>query len=472
MSQPIGPQHGRPEPQDGLPEPQDGLPAPQRYWSALAIWLAIGMAVLDSAVVNVALPTIAREFHIDPHEAIWVVNAYQIAIVVSLLPLASLGEIIGYSRVYTFGLGLFVAASLACTLSTSLAELTAARVAQGLGGAGIMAINAALVRFTYPQRSLGRAIGFNALVLSIASAAGPSLGAAILSVGSWPWLFAVNIPLGLATLVIASFALPRTEPVARPFDFLGAGLNACAFGLVIGGIDLLTRAGQPIFGGLAVAGGVLCGVLLALKGRNEASPLLPIDLMRIPIFALSVATSICSFCAQMLALVSLPFLFDRVMHRSAAEIGLLLTPWPLAVGIIGPIAGGLSDRLPAAILGSGGLLAFAAGLAALAAMPPDAAFADVAWRMALCGIGFGFFQAPNNRTMVASAPRSRAGAAGGMLATARLTGQTLGATLVAVFFALYPQGGERTSLLTGAALALVGAAASASRLMTRRTRSV
>ncbi len=443
---------------------QDGLPTPQRYWSAIAIWLAITMAVLDSAVVNVALPTIAREFRIEPHEAIWIVNAYQIAIVVSLLPFASLGEIVGYRRVYLVGLALFTAASLACALSTTLFELTLARVVQGLGAAGVMSINAALVRFTYPQRALGRAIGFNALVLSVSSAAGPSLGAAILSIGSWPWLFAVNIPIGIATLALAAFALPRTGRVARRFDYVGAGLNALAFGLVIGGVDLATRAGRPWLGGLAIAGGLLSGAVLAMKGRFEASPLLPIDLMRIPIFALSVATSILSFCAQMLALVSLPFLFDRVMHRSAAEIGLLLTPWPIAVGLVGPLAGMLSDRMPAAILGSLGLLAMAGGLGALAVLPTDAGFGDVAWRMGLCGLGFGFFQAPNNRTMVSSAPRSRAGAAGGMLATARLTGQTAGATLVAVLFALRPDGGEATALTVAACLALAAAVASATRL--------
>ncbi len=446
---------------------QDGLPTPQRYWSALAIWLAITLAVLDSAVVNVALPTIARQFAIEPHEAIWIVNAYQIAIVVSLLPLASLGEILGYHRVYLVGLAVFTLASISCTLSTTLIELTLSRVAQGLGAAGVLSINAALVRFTYPTRLLGRAIGFNALVVSLSAASGPSLAAAILSVATWPWLFAVNIPIGIATFVMAALALPRTERVDRRFDFAGAGLNALAFGFVIGGVDLATRAGRPILGTVLVAAGLGCGALLAIKGRAETNPILPIDLLRIPVFGLSVVTSICSFCAQMLAIVSLPFLFDRVMHRTPAEIGLLLTPWPIAVGLVGPLSGILSDRISAAILGSAGLLVMAAGLAALALMPPDATFLDVAWRMMLCGFGFGFFQSPNNRTMISSAPRSRSGAAGGMLATARLTGQTAGATAVAVLFALHPVGGETTALSVACGVALAGALASASRLAVR-----
>ena len=446
---------------------QDGLPTPQRYWSALAIWLAIALTVLDSSVANVALPTIAREFAVPPQDAIWVVNAYQIAIVVSLLPLASLGEILGYRRVYLTGLAIFIAASIACSLSTSLGELIAARVAQGLGGAGVMSINAALVRFTYPSRSLGRAIGYNALVVSIASAAGPSLSAAILSAASWPWLFALNIPIGIATFGVAAWALPRVLPINRRFDYPAAILNAAAFGLVIGGVDLATRSARPALGSVLGILGLGCFVLLGLRGRGQASPLLPIDLMRIPIFALSVVTSICSFCAQMLAFVALPFLFDRVLHRSPGESGLLLSPWPVAVGIAAPLAGALADRMPAALLSGAGLTVMAIGLAILALLPVDAGFVHIAIPMALCGAGFGFFQAPNNRTLVTAAPRDRAGAAGGMLATARLTGQTAGATMLAVFFALRPDGAERFSLAVAAGLALAGAVASASRTFAR-----
>lgn len=450
---------------------EDGLPVPRRYWSILAVWLAITLAVLDSAVVNVALPTIAREFRIEPHEAIWIVNAYQVTIVISLLPMASLGEIFGYHRVYLVGLALFTLASFGCAMSGSLVELTVARVAQGFGAAGIMAINAALVRFTYPQRLLGRGMGLNAMVVSLASAAAPSIAAAILSVAHWPWLFAVNIPIGLVTMVLAVYALPRVPAVSRSFDFLGAILNTLAFGCLIGGVDLVTRTDRTVLGAVLIAGGFAAFAVLALKGKGEANPILPVDLLRIPIFGLSVATSICSFCAQMLALVSLPFLFDHVMHRSAVEIGLLLTPWPIAVGLTGPFAGGLSDRVPAALLGAVGMLLFAAGLGALALMPADATFWNVAWRMALTGFGFGLFQAPNNRTMIMAAPRSRSGAAGGMLATARLTGQTAGATLAAILFVLHPEGGQKIALMVAACVALVAAIASASRMAAPRSES-
>ena len=446
----------------------DGLPIPQRYWSILAIGLAITLAVLDSAVANVALPTIAREFQVEPADAIWIVNAYQLAIVVSLLPLASLGEIIGFARVYWAGLALFTLASLACALSSTLPELTAARIAQGFGGAGIMSINAALVRFTYPHRLLGRGVGINALIVSLASAAGPTVASGILSVATWQWLFAINVPLGVVTFAIAYFALPQTPTIARRFDFVSAALNAAAFGLIITGIDGVLRSDRPALGWLLLSGGLLAAVLLTRRELKQTHPLLPLDLLRIPVFALSIASSVCSFCAQMLALVSLPFFFESALGRTAVDTGLLMTPWPIAVGIVGPFAGALSDRLPAAILGASGLVLLSLGLALLGFLPGDASNWEIAWRMGLCGVGFGLFQAPNNRTMIAAAPRHRSGAAGGMLATARLTGQTAGATMVALFFVFSPARGESMSLLVGAVLAIGGAIASIARLPAQR----
>ncbi|MDB5559527.1 MAG: transporter, partial [Enterovirga sp.] len=237
-----------------------------------------------------------------------------------------------------------------------------------------------------------------------------------------------------------------------------------AFGLIISGIDLVSRSPHLWLGLAVLGGGFASAAALAARELNRPHPLLPLDLLRIPVFGLSVVASICSFCAQMLAFVSLPFYFEGTFGRSAVETGLLLTPWPIALAVVGPIAGRLSDRYSASILGGAGLLIFATGLALLATMPSTASTLDIAWRMVICGLGFGLFQAPNNRTMISAAPRARSGAAGGMLATARLTGQTLGATLVAIFLAVSPGKGESISLTVAAVLALAGAAAAISRL--------
>lgn len=448
---------------------EDGLPAPRRYWAMATIFLGISMAVLDGTISNVALPTIARDLHVSPASSIWVVNAYQLAITVSLLPLASLGEIVGYQRVYRAGLVLFVVGSLLCSLSGSLVGLTLARVLQGFGAAGIMSVNAALLRFIYPKRHLGRGIGLNAMVVALATAVGPTVAAGILSLANWPWLFAVNVPIGIVAVLIAITSLPRTPVAVRPFDTMSALLSAATFGLLIVSIDSVGhKSDMPLLIATTVAT-LACGILLVRRQFGQAAPLLPIDLLRIPIFALSIATSVMSFAAQMLAFVSLPFYIQNTLGHSEVQTGLLLTPWPLALVVVAPMAGRLSDRVPAGLLGALGLVALAAGLLLIAALPAHPDNVALIWRLALCGAGFGLFQTPNNRTMLLSAPRSRAGGASGMLSTARLLGQTSGAALVAMIFLLTHDHGSTACMEVGAAFALVAAIISLSRLGTART---
>lgn len=442
----------------------DGLPVPRRYAAMLTSGLGVTMAVLDGAVANIALPTIAHELNATAAESIWVVNAYQLVIVVSLLPLSSLGEIVGYARIYRVGLAIFGIASLCCALSDSLAMLVAARLLQGIGAACIMSVNSALVRFIYPRAQLGRGIGVIAFVVALAAAAGPTVAAGILSVATWQWIFAVNIPLSIASLLVAG-SLPLTMRGTHRFDWISATLNAAMFGAFIMGVDHLGHGFDRL--GLVVSEfslAVLCGVILVRRQLSRPAPLLPIDLLRIPIFALSICTSVCSFAAQMLAFVTLPFYLQNVLHRSAVETGLLMTPWPIALVFVAPMAGRLADRFPSGLLGGIGMMIFATGLGALAFLPAAPSSFDIIWRMVVCGVGFGLFQSPNNRTMLSSSPPERAGGASGMLGTARLTGQTMGAAVVALIFNLMAADGTRVALVTATILALVAMVLSSLRL--------
>src|SRR5579862_1359577 len=219
-----------------VPHP-DGLPLPRRYWAIAAIALAIAMSVLDSTIVNVALPTIARDFHATPAASVWVINAYQLAILVVLLPLASLGEIVGYRRVSQTGLAVFTLASLGCAFAPGLLSLSLARILQGIGAAGIMSVSGALVRYTYPQRYLGRAVGINAFVVATSAALGPTIAAGVLAVAQWRWLFGINVPLGIVTFTVALCALPESDRHQRPLNLASAALYAGAFGLLLGGLQ-------------------------------------------------------------------------------------------------------------------------------------------------------------------------------------------------------------------------------------------
>jgi DHA2 family multidrug resistance protein-like MFS transporter len=447
-----------------LYHPLDGLPQPERGWAILTIATGLIMSVMDGAIANVALPTIARDLNASPAFSIWIVNGYQLAITISLLPLASLGEIIGYRRVYIAGLALFTIASLFCVLAHTLTLLTIARILQGFGAAGIMSVNMALVRHIYPRALLGRGIGLNAMVVAISAAVGPTIAAGILAVGPWPYLFAINIPLGLGALALGVKYLPHTKPAGHDFDWKSAALSAAAFGLGLAGIDSIGHGEGAVIALAEFGGAAVAGFLLVRAQTHVASPLLPLDLLRIPIFALSIATSIASFCAQMLAFVALPFYLEGRFGYSAVEIGLLITPWPIAVAFAAPLAGRLVEHYPSGLLGGIGLLLFALGLGALAWLPPQPSLLDVTWRMALAGAGFGLFQTPNNRTMIAAAPRERSGGASGMLGTARLLGQTIGAALVSLLMARFIADGTRLAVLTAVGFATLGAALSMLRL--------
>ncbi|HBV9766434.1 MFS transporter [Klebsiella aerogenes] len=440
----------------------DGLPVPQRYGAILTIVLGLTMAVLDGAIANVALPTIATDLNASPASSIWIVNAYQIAIVIALLPLSFLGDMVGYRRIYKIGLVVFTITSLICALSRSLEMLTLARVAQGLGGAALMSVNTALIRLIYPKRQLGRGMGINSFVVAVSSAAGPTIAAAILSLASWQWLFLINVPLGIISIFLAMRFLPPNSSASKitRFDLPSAMMNALTFGLLITALGGFAQ-GQSGYLVLAeVIAMLIIGFFFVRRQLRMPVPLLPVDLLRIPIFSLSICTSICSFCAQMLAMVSLPFFLQTVIGRSEVETGLLLTPWPLATMVMAPLAGYLIEKVHAGLLGAMGLLIMACGLFGLALLPSSPSDLDIIWRMALCGAGFGLFQSPNNHTIVSSAPGHRSGGASGMLGTARLLGQSSGAALVALLFNLAGNSGTHTALLLAGSLAVIAAAIS------------
>ena len=442
---------------------EDGLPIPRRYWSVISIWLALTMAVLDGAIANVALPVIAHQLGASPAASVWVINAYQLTITVLLLPLAALGDRVGYKCIYIPGLALFTLGSAGCAAGGTLDLLIAARVFQGIGAACIMSMNAALVRATYPASMLGRGIGYNAMVLSVSAAVGPTLAAIILSVASWQWLFLINLPIGIAALIVGRKALPEPQGHGRPFDWPSAMLSAAMMGLIVFGAETFARESSSL-GFAMVVVGLAAGAALVWREWGVSNPLMPLDLLRIPIFSLSISTSVVSFAAQMLAYVSIPFLFQSVLGRSVFATGLLMTPWPLAVGVAAPLAGRLADRINAGLLGGIGLAIFAAGLFFLSRLGASPGNLDIVWRMALCGLGFGLFQSPNNRTIVSAAPKPRSGAAGGMLATARLLGQTTGAVAVGVSFHLAGVHVTPTLLCAASIAALAAAGISLLRL--------
>ncbi|MGH8780169.1 MFS transporter [Paraburkholderia sp.] len=429
-----------------------------------AIMLAVALATLDTAIANTALPTIAADLHAAPAASVWIINAYQLAMVATLLPLAALGDIIGHRRIYISGIALFTLASLACSLADTLPLLAAARVLQGLGASAIMSVNAALIRVLYPPHRLGRGLGLNALIVGVSFAVGPTVASLILSVAAWPWLFAVNVPLGVLALVFALPALPHTTRGAHQFDRVAAIFNVITFAALIFALGEAAQRAPTHVVLIAAAITIVFGVLLIRREAGHPAPMLPVDLFKLPVFTLSAVTAVCSFATQGLAFVSLPFYFEGVLHRSQVETGFLMTPWPVVVALAAPIAGRLSDRYPPGLLGAIGLAVLCGGMVSLALLPPYPQVIDIAIRMSICGAGFGFFQSPNLKALMASAPPERSGGASGIIATARLLGQTTGAALVALSFGIAGRHGPTLALATGAVFAGAASIASGLRL--------
>jgi len=447
------------------PRPADRpLNARERRGMA-AIMIAVALATLDTAIANTALPSIAADLRATPAASVWVINAYQLAMVATLLPFAALGGILGHRRIYLGGVVLFLISSLVCALAWSLPSLAAARVLQGIGASAIMSVNTALISALYPMHRLGRGVGLNALVVGMSFALGPTVASVILSFGTWPWLFAVNLPIGMLALAIAWSSLPQTPRSGHGFDRVAAGLNVVTFAALIFALGEGSQR-APLQWSLAALGVFLVAFMLLLRReRGHPAPMLPVDLFRRPLFALSTVTAVCSFAAQGLAFVSLPFYFQTVLGRSQVETGFLMTPWSLVVALMAPIAGRLSDRHAPGLLGGIGLAILAVGMASLAMLPAAPTAFDIGIRMAICGAGFGFFQSPNLKALMSSAPRERSGGASGVIATARLLGQATGAALVAASFGIAGRHGPTLALALGAGFAGVASVASALRLM-------
>lgn len=417
----------------------------KQYMAVASVLAAMMMGVLNGTIMNVALPTLAKDFAVESSTAIWVVNAFQLVITMLMLSFATLGDIYGYRRIFFTGVSVFIGASILCACSTSFEMLVASRILQGFGSACTMSVNIALIRLIYPPQMLGRGMAINAMVISVSAASGPTLAGLILSVASWNWLFLINLPLGLIALLLGWKLLPNNHPceTKRSFDKISALGNALTFGLLIYTLEGVAHAENRTLILIQFILLIIIGFLYIRRQQKLTTPILPVDLFKIPLFSLSIASSTASFTAQMLAMVSLPFFFQNVLGFDAVEIGLLMTPWPLATILAAPLSSRLLERhVHPGVLGGMGMGIFTIGLSMLYILPENPEKWQIIWRMAVCGMGYGLFQTPNNVTITTSVPISRTGGASGMLGTARQLGQTLGATLVALTFRFFSEDKE------------------------------
>ncbi|MDI5935887.1 MFS transporter [Halomonas sp. LN1S58] len=441
----------------------EGLPGPQRRLAALVVVLATLMAVLDLGIVNIALPSMAGALGVSASQAVWVATVYQLVCAAALLCFAALSRVLGHRRIFAAGILLFSLGSLGAALSLGLESLLAFRAIQGLGAAAILSLGPSLYRVIFPRRLLGRAIGLNAMVVAVGLASGPSLGGLVLAIASWPWVFALNVPTGIVALWLAWRALPRESLCRGHFDWPGALFSAS---MMAGFLLAVERLGHGeslgIVIGLSVASLVAAGLFIRRQARAP-SPLVPPSLFAAPRFTSASVVTALAFTGQGAVFVALPFLYQSVMGATPLQAALLFTPWPLALLLSGPVAGRLADGLDPARLSAGGLALFLVGMASLAWLSMTKQVAYLVVPSLLCGLGYGFFQAPNNREIMGSVPLAMSANASGVLAAVRTFGQCLGTALVALMMAL-PFGSVQGALWLATAVALVAWGISVRRL--------
>ncbi|MGK9175390.1 MFS transporter [Yokenella regensburgei] len=425
----------------------EGLPGRERCLAMFTVMICTTMAVFDGAMVNIALPRIAGELQVGAGEAVWIVNGYLLTTAMTLAIFSALAVRTGFRLLFSAGVTLFTLASLGCALSGSLEMLVVMRLLQGIGGAATLSIAPAILRSIFPNRLLGRILGVNALLIATSTALAPVLGGAMLSAVGWPWLFAINIPPGVIALLLALRTLPDKRTLAPgPFDVAGALWSATMLGAVIMASTAFSDAGTQSAHSLITASIYGCialtaGVLFVRRQQHAPQPLLPLTLFSSARFSLAALTSLASFISQGMTFVALPFLFQSVYGYSTFTSALLFTAWPVGIILAAPRAGRLADQHSPALISTIGLVIFTGGLILLALLPDWASWWDISLRALICGIGFGTFQSPNNREMLASASREHSSYASGVLAIMRTFGQCLGAALVGVIFSVYAGSG-------------------------------
>ena len=444
---------------------EQGLATPQRYWAALVVGIGIFLSVIDSTIISLALPIIARDFNVTNAQSVLVVNSYQLVVAMFLIPFAVLGDKIGFRRVFLGGFIVFTLASIWCAFTESFYSLVMARALQGIGGAGVMCVSTAVIRFIYPPEKLGRGISTNAMIVAGSFALGPSIGSGILAIADWSWFFLINIPIGILGIIIGFKVLPKNELSKKPFDTVSAILSALTFGSMLLFMEELGH-GQTLPYLLIILAFTLCiGWIFIRRQLSIEQPMMPVDLMRNPLFALSVVTGLFSFCGQMLTLIALPFFLSGNLGIDPVRIGLLFTAWPLSILCIAPFAGRMADKYSAGILGGIGLFTAASGYILLSQLEANASTFNIVASIAICGLGLGLFQSPNTRFIVSSAPRNRTGSVSGLVGTVRQTGQTIGASLAALMLYLYADDYGRSAFVLAAIIAVIAALFSLSRIL-------
>ena len=409
----------------------------RKWYVMAAVAMGIFLATIDSSIVNIALPTLVRELNTDFATIQWVVLVYLLTIATLILSFGKLGDIIGKKTVYATGFVVFTLGSILCGLSATVFWLVFFRVVQAIGATMILALGMAIVTEAFPPRERGKALGISGSIVSVGIVLGPTLGGLIIDAWSWNWIFFVNIPVGIIGILMVLRFIPDIKPAGEQrFDLLGAlalfisvlsFLLALTFGQGIGFVNIRILA--------LFATGTLLLILFVLIELRVEQPMIDLHLFKNKFFSISLITGFLTFIAISGTIILIPFYLENVLSYNTRQIGLLLAAVPVAMGIVAPIAGALSDRFgtrPIAVIGLSVLLV---GYYGLSKLHIQTSTFEYLLRFLPIGLGMGIFSSPNNSTIMGTAPRERLGIVSGILAVNRTLGQMTGIALLGAIWA-------------------------------------
>lgn len=407
------------------------------------------MTALDGSVVNTILPVITRNFSSTIAAVEWIITIYLLVISGLLLTFGRLGDMQGHKRVYIAGFVIFVFSSALCGLAPSVNSLIVFRGFQALGAAMLMANSPAILTKSFPARQRGQALGIQATMTYLGLTVGPSLGGWLADQFTWRSVFYINIPVGLAALILSTRYIPsdHLSKTREQFDLWGAlvflaGLVALLFGLNQG--DALGWASPLILGSLGVSA-LLLAVFIQLE-RRAPSPMLDLSLFRSPAFSGASISAILNYICIYIVTFIMPFYLIQGRNFSPTQAGLILTAMPIIMALVAPLSGTISDRVGTHWPTITGMAVLAVGLYLLSGLGPTTHPSQIALSLGVVGFGVGVFVSPNNSALMGAAPRPRQGIAAGIMATSRNIGMALGVGLAgAVFTTILSQGGEMQS---------------------------
>jgi EmrB/QacA subfamily drug resistance transporter len=404
----------------------------KKEWAILLTVLPMTfMTTLDSSIVNVALPTMSRELGTTMAGIEWVVTSYLITICATILLFGRLGDIVGKSKVFKIGIGVFTLGSLFCGLSNSLIMLILSRIIQAIGAGAAMATNQGIITETFPPTKRGRALGMTGTAVALGTMVGPTLGGLIVSVAPWEYIFLINIPIGIlvyiGVLKVLNFK-KITEKV--PFDIKGTFLFMISIIMLFTSINFGQSIGytNPIIMGAFVLSLVLLFIFIKVE-QKIISPMLDINIFKNKLFSLSIFCGFTSFVSIGAINIILPFYYQDVLKLTPSSAGLMMTVSPIILAIVAPISGHLSDKLGSEKISCIGLSILTIGIFSLTIFNQYTSLIIVAIFVGLVSLGSGIFQSPNNSLIMSTVDKTKLGIAGSVNGLVRNLGTTTGIAL-------------------------------------------